>query len=205
MDYTSEMSATLDVGSAANAELAMAMFERMANGLQPLEPEGNGADEEDEGIGDDLGLLVELDERPGLLWLQSDFSLNASNLATYVLACAVRFNLSGLWHAEIADTASKPVVDAFGGAFIVLDLSARTVLRTGGTCDEVRKTREAHAALASGPNWLTEAVERAVSDARAACPQLGRQAEGDLRIEVAAALAGGTRAFSADRAASDPA
>ena len=194
MDYHSKISVMLDVGGPGNAALAMGMFGRMEAGFDPIAPTSDDqADKPVAEIEDYLGFDVE-DQGDEGLWIHADENAELRNVVTFVLACAGRFDLRGYWSVEMCHDASKPVTDAYGGAYTVLDLTGRREIACGGTSDSIQRVITAHGAL-SGTEASTAWVRAAADAAMAALPEAKRatmsdEDVADARLRVAMAFAG---------------
>lgn len=116
-DYFTQFSCHLDIGSAENAEPALAIFAEMQLSL----------DEED-GIA--VGFEVDVEpDHPSILWLRSEDGYGEpEHVIAFVLRCAEAFDLKSRWGFVWGLSCSKPRLDGFGGGAQVLDLGARASL-----------------------------------------------------------------------------
>jgi hypothetical protein len=104
-DYYLQFSTELDAGFAENAQTALKLYEQF---------------NEDEEWG--ANFLCEADG--DRLWLHEvDGSGDPESVAKFVCKLAKQFNLKGKWGFEYAATCSKPVLDAFGGGAVAIDLA----------------------------------------------------------------------------------
>ena len=103
-DYFTQFSCILDVGSAENAALAATIYGELAVEL-------------DQEVGTELGFEfeVDLEHGPGALWIHSDENGEPEHVIKFVLKCAERMNLSGVWGFTWGLSCSRPRLDAFGG------------------------------------------------------------------------------------------
>ena len=160
MDYETKVSTLLNVGSAANCHKAVAMGTRMQKGLHPTMPRKKGDEKYDP-----VTFTVE-DDGHGSIWIHDDSQASMGDIADFVIACAQRFNLQGMWSFEASCDASRPTTDAYGGYFALIDLSKREVMQYGGTRQSVDtaiaglKLREA-----DGPLWAKLAIDAALQAA----------------------------------------
>jgi hypothetical protein len=116
-DYFTQFSCIFDVGSAENAALAATIHGELAVELDQEE-------------GTDLGFEfeVDLEHGPGALWIHSDENGEPEHVIKFVLKCAERMNLSGVWGFTWGLSCSRPRLDAFGGGAQILDLGRRETL-----------------------------------------------------------------------------
>lgn len=114
-DYFTHFSCMLDVGSAADAARALALFD-----------EGDEDDPEAE-----RGFVVSVhpDDSGSCLWIRDEDDGDPEMVVRFVKRCAAALGLSGLWGFPYACTCSRPRLDGFGGGGHVLDLA------TGETVD----------------------------------------------------------------------
>jgi hypothetical protein len=111
-DYYTNFSCLLDVGTPENAARAPKFYD--------------SAPEDDDGLCLSDGFLLSLQEEGGTqLWIRDNGTGDPERVIAFVLLCAERFDLKGLWGFEYANTSSKPRFDAFGGGAHVVDLGAR--------------------------------------------------------------------------------
>jgi hypothetical protein len=111
-DYFTHFSCLLDVRTSENAARALDLY--------------NNAPENGDGLRLSDGFLLSLnDEGATELWIHDECSGDPERVIEFVLLCATKFDLNGLWGFEYANTCSKPRLDAFGGGAHVIDLSAR--------------------------------------------------------------------------------
>jgi len=111
-DYFTHFSCLFDVGTPENAIRTLDLY--------------NNAPEDDDGLCLSDGFLLSLQEEGGTqLWIRDDGSGDPERVIAFVLLCAEKFDLKGLWGFEYANTCSKPRLDAFGGGAHVIDLGAR--------------------------------------------------------------------------------
>lgn len=112
-DYFTHFSCTFDVGDHAYVEQA---FEIYAN----TPPNEDGLTFPD-------GFRLEPPADNGSeLWIHDDGRGDIELLVSFVLLCAETFFLEGRWGFEYALTASRPLLDGFGGGAHVVDLTDRT-------------------------------------------------------------------------------
>lgn len=116
-DYFTQFSCHIDVGSADNAERALAIFTEM-----------QGVLDDNDGLA--IGFEADIEsDHPSILWLRSEDGYGEpENVIAFVLRCAEAFDLKGRWGFVWGLSCSKPRLDGFGGGAQVLDLSARSSL-----------------------------------------------------------------------------
>ncbi|MDT7953786.1 MAG: hypothetical protein RQ966_19980, partial [Acetobacteraceae bacterium] len=116
-NYYTHFSCLLPLGSAANAEAALAIYERLAGEL----------DAQDEVIGFTAEVTLDADEAGATsLWLHDDAGEgNPEHVIAFALRCAEAFALTGRWGFRGALTCSKARLDGFGGGAHVIDLGRR--------------------------------------------------------------------------------
>jgi hypothetical protein len=116
-DYFTQFSCIFNVGSAENAALAATIYGELAVELDQEE-------------GTELGFEfeVDLEDGPGALWIHSDENGEPEHVIKFVLNCAERMNLSGVWGFTWGLSCSRPRLDAFGGGAQILDLGRRKTL-----------------------------------------------------------------------------
>lgn len=116
-NYYTHFSCMLDVGTQANAQRALEIYEHAVLGDDPDHPLS-------------YGFSVSTNEIDGgtKLWIRDEESGDPECVIAFVLLCAEAFGLQGLWGFEYANTCSSPRVDAFGGGAHVVDLGARKTL-----------------------------------------------------------------------------
>lgn len=112
--FCTHFSCTLDVGTPANVQRALEIFENSGLRDDPDYPLSSG-------------LSVSIDEAGSgtVLWLHHEGDGNSECIIAFVLLCAEAFDLTGLWGFEYANSCSRPTPDAHGGGAHVLDLGAR--------------------------------------------------------------------------------
>jgi hypothetical protein len=104
-DHYLQFSTELNVGFAENAQTALKLYEQF---------------NEDE----EWGACFTCEADGERLWLyDEDKSGNPENVAKFVCKLAKQFNLKGKWGFEWAASCSKPVLDAFGGGAVRIDLA----------------------------------------------------------------------------------
>jgi hypothetical protein len=111
-DYFTHFSCLLDLGTPENAARAIDLYANT--------PE----DEDGLRLSDGFDLSVQT-EGGSKLWIHDGCSGDPERVIAFVLLCAEKFDLKGLWGFEYANTCSKPRLDAFGGGAHVIDLGAR--------------------------------------------------------------------------------
>lgn len=116
-DYFTQFSCQFDVGSADNAERALAIFVEMQRTL-----------EDDDGV--TIGFEADMEpDHPSVLWLHSGGGFGEpEHVIAFVLRCAEVFDLKGRWGFVWALSCSKPRLDGCGGGAQLLDLGARKSL-----------------------------------------------------------------------------
>lgn len=102
-NYYTHVSFMMDVGE--KIDDAMALFEKMR-----VEPKDFGLD--------DTFFEVEIQE--GQLWVHGD-EVSIDNLAEAVRQVGKTLGLTGDLRFEFASTASRPLLDAFGGGAVIVD------------------------------------------------------------------------------------
>ncbi|WP_375284022.1 hypothetical protein [Sphingobium yanoikuyae] len=121
-DYYTHFSCTLDVGNRANVEQALALY---AHTL----PNEDGLTFPD-------GFRLEPPADEGTeLWIHDDGRGDVELVISFVLLCADRLFLEGRWGFEYGLTASRPLLDGFGGGAHVVDLSDRSSLSWTSTSE----------------------------------------------------------------------
>lgn len=117
-NYYTQFSTRLKVGSPENVTKAIALLDQA---------EENGFFNEDGHhlFCEDGGFIARADEEPGWLALYEEEQGVPENLAKFVLLLAKEFDLQGLWGFTWSQTCARPVVDAFTGGAILLDLGKR--------------------------------------------------------------------------------
>jgi hypothetical protein len=116
-DYFTQFSCILDVGSAEHAALARIIYGELA--LKVDQEEGTELGFEFE---------VDLEHGPGALWIHSDENGEPEHVIKFILNCAERMNLSGVWGFTWGLSCSRPRLDGFGGGAHILDLGRRETL-----------------------------------------------------------------------------
>ena len=116
-DYFTHFSCIFDVGSAENAQAAVALRDELAAELDNREGCAFGFDVE-----------RDPDHGPGALWISSDGYGEPEHVIAFALRCAEAFDLSGRWGFAWALTCSKPRLDGFGGGAQLIDLGKRRSL-----------------------------------------------------------------------------
>ena len=108
-DYYTHFSCLLDVGSAANATRALALFDK-----------GDDWDPEAE-----RGFVVSVhpDDSGRCLWIRDEEHGDPEMVIRFVKRCAAALGLTGRWGFQYACTCSRPRLDGFGGGGHVLDLA----------------------------------------------------------------------------------
>jgi len=114
-DYFTHFSCLLDVGKPENSQRALEFYE-------------NAEPNEDDRMLSDGFILSILNEDSTKLWIHEELSGDPELVIEFVLLCAEKFDLKGLWGFAWADTCSKPRLDAFGGGAHVIDLGARKTI-----------------------------------------------------------------------------
>lgn len=116
-DYFTQFSCHFDVGTAGNAERALAIFTDMQRAF-----------DEDDGIA--IGFEADIEpDQPSILWLRGEDDYGEpEHVIAFALRCADAFDLKGRWGFVWSLTCSKPRLDGFGGGAQVLDLTARASL-----------------------------------------------------------------------------
>ena len=104
------------MGTAANVEPALAIYQQLATELEER--------------GEYIGFEAKADDPPGGadLWLHSDESADVENIIAFALRCAAALDLKGLWGFRWSLTASRPVLDGYGAGAQLLDLGTRRSL-----------------------------------------------------------------------------
>lgn len=111
-DYFTLFSCVLDVGNRANVAQALALYAETPP--------------DEDGITFPDGFRLEPPADDGTeLWFHDDGRGDIEQLIRFVLLCAETLFLEGRWGFEYALTASRPLLDGFGGGAHVVDLSAR--------------------------------------------------------------------------------
>jgi hypothetical protein len=120
-DYFTQFSCISDVGSPENAALAATIYGELAVALDQEE----GTD-----LGFEFEFEVDLEHGPSALWIHSDENGEPEHVIKFVLKCAERMKLSGVWGFTWGLSCSRPRLDAFGGGAQILDLGRRETLHT---------------------------------------------------------------------------
>ncbi|WP_140987159.1 hypothetical protein [Asticcacaulis tiandongensis] len=134
-DYFTHFSCLLDVGTAENARIALDLYNSLSEDT-----------EQDFRPSDGFNLAID-PSSPTQLWIYDDCSGDPEIVIQFVLNCAERLDLKGLWGFEYANTCSKARVDAFGGGAHIIDLGARQSIGWISTNE-----------------WLTEALSGDLAD-----------------------------------------
>ena len=115
-DYFTLVSVLFPVGTAANVEPALAIYQQFATEL--------------EARGEYIGFEAKADDPPGGadLWLHSDESADVENIIAFALRCAGVLDLKGLWGFRWSLSCGRPNLDGYGGGAQLLDLGARRSL-----------------------------------------------------------------------------
>jgi hypothetical protein len=118
-NYFTQFSCLLPVGSAANLEAALAIYQAYA-------VERAEADEP-------LGLIAEpypSRDKPddNKVWLHADDDGEPEDVLEYAFRCAETLGLSGVWGFRWSLTCSRPLLDGYGGGAHVVDLSNRQTI-----------------------------------------------------------------------------
>ena len=122
-NYYTQFSTVLDVGG--RADEAMAVVDRMRAELD-ADPE-NGA--VSEAAFDCITILAQDDK----IWLHSDENGSAEDAAAIILAIGKELGLKGAHSFEWANTASRPLLDAFGGGAVRVDFDAQSFSLAGSS------------------------------------------------------------------------
>lgn len=118
-NYFTEFSCLLPVGSAANAQAALAIHQAMTAEREAEE--------------DSLGFEAEIQSDPGdgseasQVWIFSSEG-EPEDVLEYVFRCAKAFSLTGIWGFRWSLSCSRPLLDAYGGGGQIVDL---------GTCETI--------------------------------------------------------------------
>ncbi|MDT7953438.1 MAG: hypothetical protein RQ966_18200 [Acetobacteraceae bacterium] len=112
-DYYTEFSTVLPIGLAANVAPALTFYRQIADEL--------------EAAGETIGFKAAESGTPEApqLWLHADDNGEPEHIIAFALCCAEVFDLTGLWGFRWVLSASKPLLDAYGGGAHVLDLGRR--------------------------------------------------------------------------------
>lgn len=109
-DYFTNFSCELKVASSEDAARALEIY-------NALKTEGNA----------DFGrvdFVASVDrEAPHTIWIYDDVTGEPEHVIQFVLQCARELKLTGFWGFEWSYSCSRPQLDAFGGAGVVLDLA----------------------------------------------------------------------------------
>jgi hypothetical protein len=116
-DYFIQFSCLLDVGTAENASAAETIRGELAAEL-----------DRHEGVSLGFDMDVHHESGPGALWIRSDEYGEPEHVIRFVLRCAERLNLEGVWGFTWSHSCSKPRLDAFGGGAHVIDLGTRSTI-----------------------------------------------------------------------------
>jgi hypothetical protein len=116
-DYFTQFCCLFDVGSAEKAVSAEAIRDELEAALD--------RDEEAE-----LGFRLLRDQKAGagIFWIASEDSGEPEHVIRFVLICAERLNLSGIWGFSWSHYCSKMRADGFGGGAHVLGLGKRVTV-----------------------------------------------------------------------------
>ncbi|MDC9823282.1 hypothetical protein PRN20_06025 [Devosia sp. ZB163] len=116
-EYPLRFSVALDTGTAANAAEAIALYAALASTVA----------EDFIAPGFVVGPHPAL--RSSTIWIHD---LNGrgdpERVVTFVTRCAELFGLEGKWGFQWANTCSEPLLDAFGGGALVLNLATGEVV-----------------------------------------------------------------------------
>ncbi len=111
-DYFTHFSCLFDVGTPENIARALDLYrdaEPNEDGWRPSE-----------------GFSMSLIDADGpKLWIRDEDNGSPDLVIEFVLLCAEKFDLKGLWGFTWANTCSKPRPGAFDGSAVVIDLGAR--------------------------------------------------------------------------------
>lgn len=116
-DFFTQFSCLFDVGSVEHAAQADLIRGELAAEL-----------DRNEGASLGFSMVVDHETGPGALWLHNDEYGEPEHVIAFVLRCAERLNLDGVWGFTWSHSCSKPRVDAFGGGAHVIDLGARRLI-----------------------------------------------------------------------------
>jgi hypothetical protein len=116
-DYFTQFSCIFDVGSEENAALDATIYGELAVEL-----------DQEEGTDPGFEFEVDLEHGPGTLWIHSEENGEPEHVIKFVLKCAQRMNLSGVWGFTWGLSCSRPRLDSFGGGAQILDLGRRETL-----------------------------------------------------------------------------
>lgn len=116
-NYYTHFSCVLDVGSAANAARALALFAE-SDDWDPKAERG-------------FSVSVHPDDSGSCLWIRDEDQGDPEMVIRFVKRCAATLGLTGRWGFLYACTCSRPRLDGFGGGGHVLDLA------TGETVDRI--------------------------------------------------------------------
>lgn len=198
-NYYTKVSTMLDLGDEANVPVAMAIATPMEQGLFPLaEDTGQiasasiSADHEHAKTiePEPLGFQIQA-EGDGQIAIFEDEYAEPSRIVDFVLACAARFGLTGLWRFEVARDASKPYSDAYGGSCYLLNLGEQQIVHAESTADLLDRTEAGLIGVGSSGATGTafrNAVDAALRAAAAIRPDLTPHEREEMRILVAGAL-----------------
>lgn len=118
--YFTQFSCVLPIGSAANLQAALCIYQTFAA---------------DKAVaGEELGFTAKADPpsddlEDNKVWLYSDEAGEPEDVIAYVLQCAKGLGLTGIWGFRWSLSCSRPLLDGHGGGAHVLDLG------TGQTID----------------------------------------------------------------------
>lgn len=111
-NYYTQFSCVLDAGSPEKAQAALDIYRH------------DEPDEDGRVFADGFDLSINDDPSKSGLWIHSDEG-DVEAVIQFVLICAERLDLQGVWGFRYADTCSRPLLDGFDGGAHVIDLSAR--------------------------------------------------------------------------------
>jgi hypothetical protein len=129
-DYYTTFSCLLDVGTPENAVQALDLYNNHPDGLPDA-------------------FLLSVEQEGGTeLWIRHGEGSGIPDLVCeFVLICAKKFSLKGLWGFSWANTCSSPRAGEFSGGAVILDLKTRKLRRNIDT-----------------RQWLLSALQKGKSD-----------------------------------------
>ncbi len=111
-DYFTRFSVMLPLGSADRIAPVLAIYAKLAEGLDR---------DEEASIGFEATASPQVD--PSALWLSAEEDGNPEHVITFVRLCGEAFGLSGRWGFRWALTCSRMRLDGWGGGAHVLNLA----------------------------------------------------------------------------------
>jgi hypothetical protein len=116
-DFFTHFSCTLDVATPDNAARALDLYQAFMDDAAREEVPSDG-----------FFLSIQPEHGATTLWMHDEGTGDPQQVILFVQRCAEAFCLSGRWGFQLANTCSRPRINAFGGGAHVLDLEKRATV-----------------------------------------------------------------------------